>query len=617
MKRIKTHHSLFSTRPTPLTLFVASMGILLLLSAFMPILTLNAPTGSASTIPLSPSVSTSAPMSYSRLAQNFTLEGNADMAAFIVEDDGSMTSTIMAAGDVGSWNTAAPYYSGCLMALSIFRWGDYLDVFTGLFSFITNDTSGGGSELDMMMGILDLLPPNAILMIFGEGDSAQIAAAADAIHLDFETTIGVDFSHVFGLYLPIPNMTLAIHAYGYFGEPGSLDPIEIQGRDRFQEYMAALGTTRDGASELVTYALANDSIGGVGMAGFLNFGAFSLSSTPMKSSMQLTGNLTVAAWASKHLDKFYGREEQEFNVNGFVDRTGNITIGSLDAFEFTMIFPAGVNITWYTPPEMTNTTSPEMVMVIQSTAHWLNQSSVSNIVVRFEGDFPPGLSIRKSITPVISVGGTATVTITLTNIDPNQTLTDIFLDDSHAWDAYLDLPYSSVTFTGSRTANYASLSPGESVTHTYEVTITGEGGYVTQPANVTYVDDILRSWQKTSNKAYVRVSYASIIEFLLLILQDIPWSIPVLLIVVLMGIYGIYWLITRTLGVFRRGERAPSPAPPPDEPKVEFEEELPPPPDEFGPPAKGPPETTCINCGSPIPPGVGFCPACGTKVSDQ
>ncbi len=616
MKRIKTHHSLLSARPTTLTLFVASIGILLLLSAFMPIFTLNAPIGSTSTVTLSSGVPTSSPMPYSHLAQDFTLEGDADMAAFIVDDDGSMTSTILAAGDVGSWSTAAPYYSGCLMALSIFRWGDYLDVFTGLFSLITNDTSGGGSELDMMMGILDLLPPNAILMIFGEGDSAQIAAAADSIHLDFETTIGVDFSHVFGLLLPIPNMTLAIHAYGYFGEPGSLDPIEIQGRDRFQEYMAALGATRDGASDLVTYALANDSIGGVGMAGFLNLGVFSPSSTPMKSSMQLTGSLTVAAWASKHLDKFYGREEQEFNVNEFVARTGNITIGSLDAFEFTMIFPGGVNITWYTPPEMTNTTSPEMVMVLQSTAHWQNTSSVSNIIVRFEGDFPPGLSVRKSIAPVIPVGGTATVTITLTNIDPNQTVTDIYLDDSHAWDAYLNLPYSRIDITGSATANYTSLSPGESVTHTYEVTITGEGGYVARPANVTYVDDILRPWEKTSNQAYVRVSYSSLIEFLLLILQDIPWSIPVLLIVVLMGIYGIYWLITRTLGVFRRGERALSPAAPPAEPKVEFEKELPPPPDEYGPPAKGPPETTCINCGSPIPPGVGFCPACGTKVSE-
>jgi hypothetical protein len=617
MKRIKTHHSLFSARPTPLILFVASLGILLLFTAFIPMFTMNASVGSISTIPVSSGLPISSQMPYSSLAQNFTLEGEADMAAFIVGDDGSMTSTMMAAGNVGTWNTAAPYYSGCLLALSIFRWGDYLDVFTDLFSFITNDTSGDGSELEMMMGILDLLPPNAILMIFGEGDPAQIATDAESIHLDFEATIGIDFSHVFGLYLPIPNMTLAIQAYGYFGEPGSLDPIEIQGRDRFQEYMAAIGATRNGASELVTYALANDSIGGVGMAGFLNLGSFSPSSTAMKSSMQLTGSLTIAAWASKHLDKFYGREEQEFNVNEFVDRTGNITIGSLDAFEFTMIFPGGVNITWYTPPGMTNTTSPEMVMVLQTTAHWLNNgSSVDNIIVRFEGDFPPGLSIRKSITPVIPVRGTATVTITLTNIDPNQTVTDVFLDDSHAWEAYLNLPYSSISFTGSRTANYTSLAPGDSVTHTYQVTITGEGGYVAQPANVTYLDDLARPWEKTSNQAYVRVSYTNLFEFLLIILRDIPWSIPVLLLVVLMGIYGIYWLISLLLGIFRRGERAPSSAPPPAEPKVEPEEEFPPPPDEFEPPAKGPPETTCINCGSPIPPGVGFCPACGTKVSD-
>ena len=46
-------------------------------------------------------------------------------------------------------------------------------------------------------------------------------------------------------------------------------------------------------------------------------------------------------------------------------------------------------------------------------------------------------------------------------------------------------------------------------------------------------------------------------------------------------------------------------------------EEAPPPPDEYEPPAKSYPETTCINCGAPVPPGVSFCPACGAKVAED
>jgi hypothetical protein len=600
------------------SLLIVSVAFFFIVSGLTLPMALSKPVTNASFAQTEAIAFTTQPMHSTMRAQNFTLEGEADLTAFVVNPDGSMTSTIMAVGDVGDYTTTAPPYQECLLALAIFRWGEYQTVLEGILSIITNDTSGGGgSELDMLYELLDMLPPNALLMIFMGGSPAEIQSWGHAIHLEFEATLATPFERIFGLALPITNMTLGLEAYGYYGVP-SLDPVDIQGRNQFQAYMETVGASRDGGTELVTTTLAEDSIGGIGLSGFINFAIISGSpaSLPTKTAMQLPEAITFAAWGSQHQDKFYGTTVQTFDVNAFTGHTGNIEMGStLEVFEFTMLFPAGVNITYYEPTDMLNTTGPEGAMVIRSTAHWLNDSSVPNILVQFEGNFPPGLSIRKTITTPIVVGGTAIVTITLENIDPTQTVYNVNLDDTESWSLYAGYTAGLIVITGSLTANWPSIDPGNTETHTYQVTISGEGCYIAQRANVSFEDASMNVWHKVSNEALLTVTYGSLIDFIFAIMRDIPWSIPVILIVVLMAIYALVWLVKSLLGIFRRGESRtlpPSSAPPPKtstQPK-----ELPPPPDEFDVPAKDFPETTCINCGSLIPPGVSFCPACGAKV---
>ena len=615
MKRLYSHNHTNFTRKRLLTFFATTMAFLFILSGFLlptPFTTLR--TVTPSTFSNTVTYQTTSLHSAMR-AQNFTMEGEADLTAFVVNPDGSMTTTIMAVGDVGSYSTTEPAYQECLLALSIFRWGEYQDVLTGLLSLLTNDT-GGGSELDMLYEILDMLPPNAILMVFMGGSPAEIQAWGNAIHLEFEATLATPFERIFGMALPVPNMTLGIEAYGFYGVP-SPDPVDIQGRNQFEAYMETLGASRDGGTALITTELADDAIGGIGLSGFINMAVMggSPAPLPMKSAMQIPEAITFAAWGSQHQDKFFGTTEQTFDVNAFTGHTGNIEMGSvLEAFEFTMLFPAGVNITSYTPTDMTNTTGPQGPMVIRSTGHWENDSSVSNIIVNFEGDFPPGLSITKTITSPIHVGGTATVTITLRNIDPTQTVYDVNLDDSQSWVLYQGSAFSRIEIFGDLTANWTSIAPGVSHNHTYQIRVYGEGSYVAQRANVTFDDATARTWHKSSNEAFVIVAYGNLIEFILTIMRDLPWSIPVILIIVLIALYALIWLIKTILGIFRREPSrptAPSPAPPP--PKEVPEE---PPPDEYEPPAKDYVEGTCINCGSPVPPGVTFCPACGAKVPD-
>jgi len=620
MKRTRTHNQTALTRKTQLTLLVAIVGFLFIISGFILPVTLSKPVSSTSVsytdiMAFEPTTFHSA-----MRAQNFTMEGEADLTAFVVNPDGSMTSTVMAVGTVGDYTTTAPPYQECLLALSIFRWGEYQVVLDGLLSMLTNDTGGGGSELDILYEILDMLPPNAILMVFMGGSPNEIQSWGHAIHIEFEETLATPFERIFGLALPISNVTLGIEAYGFYGVP-SLDPIDIQGRNQFQAYMETLGSSRDGGTELVTPTLAEDSTGGIGLSGFINFAAMegSPSPLPMKTSMQITEAITFAAWGSQHQDKFFGTTEQTFDVNEFTGHTGNIEMGTiLEAFEFTMLFPAGVNITSYTPTDMVNTTGPEGAMVARTTGHWLNDSSVPNITVNFEGDFPPGLTVTKTITSPITVGGTATVTITLQNIDPTETVYNVSLDDTQSWSLYAGYLSGQVTVIGSLTASWTSINPGNTETHTYQITVFGEGSYIALRANVTFEDASSRVWYKASNEGLLTVIYGNLIDFILAIMRDIPWSIPVILVIALVAIYALIWLLKSLFGIFRRGEpRAPaSRSGPPPEPATS-PKEIPPPPDEFDEPVKGYPETTCINCGALVPLGVSFCPACGAKVTDD
>lgn len=616
MKRTQISNQTAPIRKKSLTLLVATLSFLFILSGMILPFARSTPVVYLQFNETEQLVYQTPPTYSTIRAQNFTMEGNADLTAFVVNPDGSMTSTIMAVGDVGNYTTSSEPYQECLMALSIFRWGEYQNVFNGLLSMITNDTSGGGSELDMLLGILDLLPPNAIMMIFMGGTPVQIQTWGHAIHLEFELTLATPFERVFGMALPISNVTVGIEAYGFYGGL-SPDPVEIQGRNQFQTYMETLGASRQGATALVTPALATDSIGGVGISGFINMAVLGGSPLPMRALMQPPETITFSAWASQHQDKFFGSAVQTFDVNAFCDRTGNIVFGpTLDAFEFTMLFPAGVNITGYIPPEMFNSTSPEGAMVAMTTAHWLNQSSVADIIVYFEGDFPPGLTITKTITTPIHVGGTATVTITLNNIDPTQTVYNVNLNDVESWAAYEGHTYGGIETDGNLTASWVSIGPGETRYHVYEITVPGEGSYVAQRANVTFEDALSRVWEKSSNKGLLTVVYGNLIEFILILMQDIPWSIPIIIVIVLIAIYTVIWLIKTILGIARpRRSTAPPKSAPPPPSKAPPEETLPPPPEEYDEPAKPSDETTCINCGSPIPPGVGFCPACGAKAA--
>jgi hypothetical protein len=533
--------------------------------------------------------------------QNLT-EGEGDLAGFVVADDGSLIASMIAAGsNIGGLDTSAEHYDECIMAISLFRWQEYQNVIGYLLDVFTNETDGGITDF---LGFIDLLPPNAIFIVFGGGTDAQIDIWSEAIRQEFQTIYELPFDPVLDLpTFNISGMVLAVSAYGYSG-------TDIQGRDKYQTFMTNLGSSRRGASELVTPALANDSKGGVGMLGFINIGYFG-SSPISKAPLQGPDSITISGWVSLHQDKFYGSEEQEFNVNEFCDRSGPIGIGSLDFFEFTMLFPVGVNITSVDPPDMTNSSSPEGVRVTRNTTLWQSTADPDNIIVRFEGDFPPGLTITKSITGPMVPGGTATVTITVENIDTVETAYNIFVDDSDSWSHYTGMAASRIIITGNLTHDFGTLGPGGKRSFFYLVKITSEGTYISTPANVTYEDDAATTYEKTSNRIHITVRYANILEFLLTIFRDIPWSIPIILVIGLMILYAIIALIKGLMGL--RTKKGPPPPPveyqpeptPPEEPKIE---EVPPAPEISG--------VTCINCGSPLPPGVTFCPACGSKIPE-
>ena len=176
-----------------------------------------------------------------------------------------------------------------------------------------------------------------------------------------------------------------------------------------------------------------------------------------------------------------------------------------------MMFPDNVNITDTYPayPSITNSSSGGLVTVLLDPAFWTVNSTVSDIWVEFEGQFPPHLIITKTITPRIAPGGTATVTLNLTNGDPAQTVYNIDLDDSHSWDTYLLL--GSVSVSGATSASYTSIAPQETVLHTYTVSISTEGSYLSGRANVTFEDAASggESFEKSSLRVFMEKIWTS------------------------------------------------------------------------------------------------------------
>jgi hypothetical protein len=596
MRNIKSSESGNRFRLHPLALMGLVMGFLIILGGLTPLPPLAAYSRSTAT---SASSAITSPSHLSPASQKLLqgiLPEHGDLGAFIVNADGAMSAAIVSTGGVGAFHPLADYYNKCMLAIGLFRWGDYEQVTGYVIQLLTNGS--GGADMSQLLAFLDLLPPNALLMLFSNGTATDMLNWGISIAGEFTATLNLPFQRILGLPpLSMENMTFGIEAYAYSGTPE-------QGRDAYALFMHTMGSTRHGMSELVTQHLADESAGGIGLCGVVNTGMFGNTSLPA---------ITMASWVSLHKDQFYGNTVHTFDLNAFVGRTGSISLGLLDALEFTALFPAGVNITSYQPADMTNSTGPEGVMVGRSTATWQNQSTVADIIINFEGDFPPGLLISRTIVPNrVSPRATATVQITLKNNDTVETVYNVTVDDSHAWDYYASL-HGRVTVTGATTGFFTGIDPGETRTLTYTVVIDTEGSYVANRTLLSFQDAASLLYHKTTARAYVAVAYANVFEFLFTILTSLPWSIPVILVVGLMLLYLIIWLVKSLLGLRRRpnappAKRAAKAAPArgaPAEPAT------------GAPPSKlAKAELTCINCGSLIPPGVQFCPACGQKIPE-
>jgi hypothetical protein len=495
----------------------------------------------------------------------------------------------------------------------MFSWGESEDAMNYFFQTVFNMSLGEeGSELgEIFSSILEMLPPNSILIFFTSSTSPQQTAEwGHTIRQEYETILGITYESVISIPpITIGSESLAVEAYG------NSDTSE-EGRDVYQAFMADLGTTREGMSELCTPTLAEASIGGFGFFGVINPSAFAPESrsTPQR---QVPGAVTTASWISSHHDTFYGDDPQTFDLNAFTGHTGTIDFGtSLDNMEFAAMFPAGTLIHNYAPTDMTSTTStgpPEPETVERSNSTWHAVPSVPNIVINFTGDFPPGLFIEKTITPdPLKPDQAATVTLQITNAD-NETLYNIFINDTLAWNLYVDT--GTFTISGSTSHTLDRLEPDESFNLTYQITFNTEGTYLSAPAQLVFEDNESTSYQKETLTIYVTVAYTSIIDFLLALLTDYPTSLPLLLLLGLLALYLVIWFLKALFGLRRKPRPIARPSYAPKripestrpDPVTKAPEPVPPKMPEMS-------GAICVHCGSPLPVGVSFCPTCGSSV---
>ncbi|TFG33592.1 DUF11 domain-containing protein [Candidatus Thorarchaeota archaeon] len=158
------------------------------------------------------------------------------------------------------------------------------------------------------------------------------------------------------------------------------------------------------------------------------------------------------------------------------------------------MLPEGVNVTSYSPEdEALNRTFYDQTggIIFWNASYYSNQPDYT---VSFDpGAFPPLITISRSFSPVtLTPGGEVTVTVTVIN-EGTEPIYNLTLQDSG-----INELYPALAITGTQSTTSVNLEAGLSLTLTYSVTFTNEGGYLFPQAVLSYNYEN-RTYSKTTH----------------------------------------------------------------------------------------------------------------------
>ncbi|MBD3157178.1 MAG: DUF11 domain-containing protein [Candidatus Lokiarchaeota archaeon] len=399
-------------------------------------------------------------------------------------------------------------YDGCLAVAMVATKGEFLNYVFDLIGF--SEMTGGGGNGDGLTPsqfnggfdpgqITDLLGDEFTLMFAAyvnlDDSVAQSRMNAVRNHLSSPDGFGFNFAELLNLRIDestFPeeeNVTLPFDSINVF-----LDQVS----NPFDDAVSAVldGLSNEGLLGSIDQSVFTDVRGSAaGMLAIPDIGElvslfegasqpttlpeFAIAQNPFGN---VTGPIAIAAAG-------YVGEQQI--VLGDTELRLSSLVGSPDDFSplpeglsvVVANMPTTSNITGFSP----NVAGMSMYDNTSQTVMWnaTGIGTVSDYVLNFESDdFPPNVTISRSFSPrSVAVGGTTTVTVTVTN-NGEQPITNITVDDSG-----LASYYGSVSVDGNTQTSVASIQPGDSSTMQYTVTFPNEGSYSFTGASVMYEYD--------------------------------------------------------------------------------------------------------------------------------
>lgn len=458
-------------------------------------------------------------------------------------------------------NTGDPMYDDMMALLMVSTQGEMLD-----YVFELLGSSGGmGDPTAYATGYSALqfdggFNPEDIIDIIGREFSLMVGVYLDidqataqqrwgSVLAHYSTTFQFSFQEVYSirvdesLFPPDANVTLPFD---------SLDVFIYKENSGFAHYTDAMFSVMNdagflGSLDQTKFSEATASASGLllipdieavynAISGFMGDGETmpALSEDSPFSMAQLpeglTGSVAIAA-AGYTGEQVLSSTSTSLSIG---DLVGADTFTPLtDGWSLVIaMIPDFVNVTSFTP-------MVEGLSMYDNTSGMVfwNSSGIgtqSDYVLNFDsGNFPPLITLERTFSPaVIGVGGSAEVTLTVTN-EGDAAITDVQLTDY----GFANI-YTTPSIDGSVVGGWTTIGPGESVTLTYTVTFPNEGSYTFPDAQLNYTYDS-KEYNKDDGRASLLVEASAGSVFMQGIMDGMPYTAGVIGLIALVGIIQI------------------------------------------------------------------------------
>jgi uncharacterized repeat protein (TIGR01451 family) len=409
-----------------------------------------------------------------------------------------------------------PMYDGCIAMVLAATHGEIINMILeliGASGFIGGGDGGGGflpaqfgGDMFNLDTIFDMIGTefNLLVNVFVNVAETSSVTQMTSIKSHLASTFGFSFTELIHIridestfppdlnfQLPFDsidvyvNQELNLFAGALSAILGVMSPEGFM-QDVDQAKFTASEAAAAGLLAIPDMAELIDLIQSFGFGGEEGGGIFPLADVgfaPAQFPFDLSGPIAVAA-AGYLGEQEVSATSTSLSLGTLMGATG--TIGPLDAGLSIVLahMPEFVNITSYEPYD--GATNHSFFIEDAGMLFWNSTAfgDVDDYVINFEeSPFPPLITVNRVFTPdsgEITVGGTTTVTVTVTNEGDeaisNVTLTDIGVGGI----------YDSITVSGTQSQSFSSIAAGASETISYTVTFANEGSYTFPKATAEY-----------------------------------------------------------------------------------------------------------------------------------